>query len=255
MKIRIYARESSDDTNRAPPIGNQIAACREEIVHSQELFAGELKEPYVDDGWSGGAWNRPAFNQMLNDAKRHDFNVLVVWDRDRLARDTEQFLRLCRSLKEAGVKIWRLDKHRFMDLDTADERLTETIGAATDEYYRTKISEKTRRAFAFRKKKADELGVKIVWGRKPIPPELIAKAQELRDYGLSCRTIAAQLPPYITLSKKGARKEHRVSPSWVHYTTSKNRGEKTAPPATSEPPIAIAPNNNRTILEQEEVKK
>jgi hypothetical protein len=39
-----------------------------------------------------GDWKRPRMNQLVNDAKRHLFKIVIVWSQDRIARDTEQFL-------------------------------------------------------------------------------------------------------------------------------------------------------------------
>lgn len=47
---------------------------------------GEVVE-YVDDGYSGTNFNRPAFKQMIEDAKKGKIDVILVKDLSRLGRD------------------------------------------------------------------------------------------------------------------------------------------------------------------------
>ena len=42
---------------------------------------------FVDDGWSGGNFDRPAFQRMLEDVKRKKINCIIVKDLSRLGRN------------------------------------------------------------------------------------------------------------------------------------------------------------------------
>ena len=59
MKVALYARESSDDTRKAPPIEDQI--------ETGKMWAKENNYDvvivYADDGYSGGDWKRPNWNR------------------------------------------------------------------------------------------------------------------------------------------------------------------------------------------------
>ena len=46
----------------------------------------EIAREYCDQGVSGSKDSRPALNEMLEDAQRGKFRVLLVWRLDRLAR-------------------------------------------------------------------------------------------------------------------------------------------------------------------------
>ena len=58
----------------------------EEYIRKREDLAGEVVE-YVDDGYSGTRFDRPAFVRMIEDAKRKRFQTIIVKDLSRLGRD------------------------------------------------------------------------------------------------------------------------------------------------------------------------
>src|SRR3989338_5590110 len=102
MKFSIYARESEDDTSKAPSIESQIETGKAWIQENSY----NLVNIYKDNGFSGGDWKRLAWNQLVKDAKRHLFNAVWVWNQDRIARNTEQFLWFYRNLNNVKVKVY-----------------------------------------------------------------------------------------------------------------------------------------------------
>ena len=58
---------------------------------------------YDDSGFSGAKDDRPALNEMLQDANKGKFDVLCCWKIDRLARSTAHLLHILTQLKNAGV--------------------------------------------------------------------------------------------------------------------------------------------------------
>lgn len=182
MKVAIYARESTDDTRKAPPIEEQIARGREWARENNH----DLVMIYQDDGYSGGDWKRPAWLQSVKDAKRHAWAILWTWDQDRLARDTEQFLYYQRNLRQAGVQIYEQTAKAFIDMDTLGGRVKHQTMAQAAEIFRLVTSEKVKRAYESRKKEGRP------WGR-PAKSWDVDKAVELRRQGWGWRYIAKEL--------------------------------------------------------------
>lgn len=192
--ISIYARESSDDTSKAPPITEQIEAGKQWAAeHEHRVVA-----VYADNGYSGGDWKRPDWNQSVNDAKRHLYRILWTWNQDRLARDTEQFLWYYRQLDNAKARIFEGTSNDFIDMTTLGGRVKHTQLAAAAEIFRMVTSEKVKKAYERNKK----LGKP--WGRKKTPWD-IAKARELRAAGKGWREIAK----HVGVSYQTVRRELR----------------------------------------------
>lgn len=75
-------KNSKDESNS---IENQRTLLRE-FIESREEFDGEVFE-YVDDGYSGTNFNRPAFKRMIEDAKTGKIKTIITKDLSRFGRD------------------------------------------------------------------------------------------------------------------------------------------------------------------------
>ena len=186
MEVRyaIYGRESSDDTNKAPPIEEQIKRCKQYAEEQEFTFI----QSYEDNGFSGGNWKRPAWKQLVRDAKFHKFNMVIVWNQDRIARDTEQFLWFQRSLKEASVKLYSICDG-IINLDSVGDTAKHISIAMASEIFRKVTSEKVRRAYSSKVKEAEKKGTRIKWGRSPGKYN-INLMRQLKAEGLGFREIA-----------------------------------------------------------------
>lgn len=91
--VGIYARLSKyNDSNTltkphplqtSASIGNQVYLLTEYVKKE----GWSLTQVYQDDGYSGGHFQRPAFQQMIEDAKRGAINLIIVKDLSRFGRD------------------------------------------------------------------------------------------------------------------------------------------------------------------------
>ena len=92
MTIAIYLRLSEadgdlgiDGKDESNSIENQRMLLHH-YIEARDDLAGEIVE-YVDDGYSGTNFNRPAFKRMIEDAKKGKIQVIIVKDLSRLGRD------------------------------------------------------------------------------------------------------------------------------------------------------------------------
>ena len=92
-KTAIYIRLSDEDNNVdgiVKPESNSVAAQR--ILIRDYMQRNNFSTPadtleYVDDGFSGTNFQRPAFRRMMDDAKHGEIGCIIVKDFSRFGRD------------------------------------------------------------------------------------------------------------------------------------------------------------------------
>ena len=87
--IALYFRLSKQDKevlDESNSISNQRRLAMEYIRNDKELKKYPSKE-YVDDGYSGKNFSRPAVQKLFQDIKRGIIQILIIKDFSRLGRD------------------------------------------------------------------------------------------------------------------------------------------------------------------------
>jgi site-specific DNA recombinase len=69
-----------------------------EMKKHQDKHWGKVVDTYVDDGYSAGSTNRPAYQRMISDLKNGKINLLLVTDLSRLSRNISDFCDLYKQL-------------------------------------------------------------------------------------------------------------------------------------------------------------
>lgn len=84
FKVGIYIRLSRDDGNiESDSIISQRSLLNQYVKENDYIVVDE----YVDDGFSGTNFDRPAFIRMMNDIKIGKINMIITKDMSRLGRD------------------------------------------------------------------------------------------------------------------------------------------------------------------------
>jgi len=94
----------------------KIAALRQ----IAERRGWDVVEQYHDAGISGakGREGRPGLDQMLKDASRRKFDVIMAWAIDRLGRSLIDLLGTIQTLEACGVDLY-LDRQSIRELRNA----------------------------------------------------------------------------------------------------------------------------------------
>jgi DNA invertase Pin-like site-specific DNA recombinase len=111
LRTVIYTRYSSD-LQREASIEDQIRLCRQRI----EQEGWEYLHTYTDRAQSGASALRPAYQSLLEDARRGEFDVVVSEALDRLSRDQEDVAGLFKRLRFAGVRLFTLAEGEISEL-------------------------------------------------------------------------------------------------------------------------------------------
>jgi len=141
----------------------------------------QIVQEYVDHGFCGARARRPALDRMMEDARRHKFDVVMVWSCDRLARSTKHLLQVLDELNGFGIQF--LSQREAIDTDGALGRAIIVIVSAIAELERSLIVERVKAG----KRRAKLEGRRI--GRAPLQ---VNRALLLRDRerGLSLNQLA-----------------------------------------------------------------
>ncbi|MCL1845971.1 MAG: recombinase family protein [Defluviitaleaceae bacterium] len=232
--VALYARLSKEDRkeekngnsglDNSESIANQMALLNEYAGRENLRVVGE----YIDDGFSGGNYQRPGFESMIADIEEGKVNLVVTKDMSRLGRDyisTGHYIE--RYFPEMGVRYISLLDGIDTGADNSNNDIT-PFKAILNDLYAKDISKKIKAT----KHSKQEKGLFIGW-RAPygyiqskenknileIDPEVADNVRymfELAAQGKSVREIAtifnaAKIPTPATY-KRIKLSEERVSP-------------------------------------------
>jgi DNA invertase Pin-like site-specific DNA recombinase len=137
-----YARISTQEQN----IAAQVAA----------LTAAGCKRVFQEQA-SGGRWQRPELDRLLDHLRSGD--VLVVWKLDRLSRSLKDVLLLLEKIEKVGAMFKSLSE--AIDTTTAAGRMQMQMVATFAEFERAMLRERTLQGLAHAKQQGR------VGGRRP----------------------------------------------------------------------------------------
>ena len=88
-KVAIYIRLSKEDVDRGYDESESIKNQRTLLTEYVAKLGGEyeLVDFYIDQGYTGTNFNRPAFQQMIRDINLGKVNMVATKDLSRLGRD------------------------------------------------------------------------------------------------------------------------------------------------------------------------
>lgn len=111
MRAVIYARYSSD-LQREESIEDQVRLCRQRAANE----GWDVNHTYSDRALSGSSRFRPAYQDLLNDARARKFDIVVAEALDRLSRDQEDVANLFKTLTFAGIRLITLAEGEISEL-------------------------------------------------------------------------------------------------------------------------------------------
>jgi len=139
-RAALYARVSTDRQDREQTIDSQLAILTAWTREQGYRLADD--SIYTDRGFSGARLDRPALDQLRDDAQAGAFDVVAILTPDRLARKYAYQALVLDELRRAGVEVVFV-QHPVSD-DPNDQLLLQ-IQAAVAEYERAVLGERFRR--------------------------------------------------------------------------------------------------------------
>ena len=81
----LYIRLSKEDENEGPSEHKHQISLLRRFAHENKLT---VYDTYIDDGWSGTNFDRPAFKRMIADIETKAINMVITKDLSRLGATT-----------------------------------------------------------------------------------------------------------------------------------------------------------------------
>jgi DNA invertase Pin-like site-specific DNA recombinase len=172
-RVAIYARVSTLDQST----DSQLLDLRRYV---SERGWTSFKE-YVDEGISGTKDSRPALNELMDDARKRKFDMVLVWRFDRFARSTRHLINALEEFK--NLKIDFVSYQENIDTSSPLGSAIFTIISAVAQLERDIIAERVKAGL----RRAVANGKKL--GRPKLNVD-VEEVHRLRAQGLSLRDIA-----------------------------------------------------------------
>lgn len=138
--VVFYGRVSTEHEAQLAALENQMQWYEDQSKYHPNWT---VIKSYIDRGITGTqAKKRPAFMEMLNDAKYHKFDLIVTREVCRFARNTVDTLVITRQLKEIGIEVYFVEDNIWTMDNDGELRLTIMATLAQEESRKT--SERVR---------------------------------------------------------------------------------------------------------------
>lgn len=169
-KAAIYCRLSKEDKMKLQKEEES------ESIQNQKLLLTEyarkhgfsIYKEYIDDDYSGMDQERPAFCQLIQDAKQRRFQVLLCKSQSRFTRDLELVERYIHGLFPLwGIRF--IGVVDFADTDVKENKKARQINALINEWYCEDLSENIKSVFRVKMEQGQYLGAFSPYGYKKDP--------------------------------------------------------------------------------------
>jgi DNA invertase Pin-like site-specific DNA recombinase len=219
MKAALYARYSSDQQCDAS-IEDQLNLCQAYAAANGLTVA----DSYCDRALSGASLLRPGIQELLQDAQRGAFDIVIAEAMDRLSRDQEDVAGIFKRMRFAGVQIITLAEGEITELHVG---LKGTMNAL----FLKDLADKTRRGLRGRVEKG-KAGGGLCYGYRPVKRvdsngEAIRGDREIVEHEAEIvrrifSVFAAGVSPKAIVHK--LNREGIAGPSGKGWTPSTNHG-------------------------------
>lgn len=173
----------------------------------QENLDFELSETYVDDGYTGTNFERPAMKKMLEDIDKGLIDCVVVKDVSRFGRERiETGTYILKTFREKGIRFISInDNYDSLTAGSSERHLVMPIKTMTNDAFSMDISNKVRASQSIKREKGEFMGPYAPYGYMKDPenrnhliidPEAAVTVREIfakRISGMSANAIAKHL--------------------------------------------------------------
>lgn len=162
--VAYYLRVSTNRQEKEETIDSQRFEVEEKIKEDGNILGENCR--FEDDGWSGDLLARPALDAMRDSASKKEFEILYVWDRDRIARKYSYQELIMDEIQDLSIEI--IDLHSAPVRNMEDKILLGFKGLFA-EYEKAKIGERMRRGKLYKARSGVYMNLSAPYGYTYIP--------------------------------------------------------------------------------------
>lgn len=203
-KAVIYARYSSHN-QREESIEGQLRVCSDYAQRNGIKIIDE----YIDRAQSATTDRRPAFQKMIKDSRKRNFDLVLVYNLDRFARSRFDSAKYKAILKSNGVQLKSVTQ---AIPDGPDGIILESVMEGINEYYSANLARNVKRgmtenALSFRVNGQLPLGYRKgadgCYEIDPVEAEVVQEIFKMYAEGISKRAIIDRLNEDRKRTKSG----------------------------------------------------
>jgi DNA invertase Pin-like site-specific DNA recombinase len=189
--MRMNARHNGDAMSKRAALYLRVSTDKQTVENQRvglmaiaERRGWQIVTTYTDAGISGakGRKDRPGLHQMLKEAQRGTFDVVMAWAIDRLGRSLIDLLGTIQELETCGVDLFL--EQQSLDTTTPSGKLIFQIVGAFAEFERSMIRQRIHAGL----KRAVSQGKTL--GRPLNDPDALAKARRALSKGMGINRTA-----------------------------------------------------------------
>lgn len=168
--VGIYCRLSEEDRNKQNEIDDSrsIQNQKSMLISYAEKNNWKVYKIYSDDDYTGADRNRPAFNELIKDAKEKKFKIVLCKSQSRFTREMELVEHYLHDLfPQWGIRFVGLVDNA--DTENKGNKKARQINGLVNEWYLEDLSENIKEVLTDRRKKGYHIGAFAPYGYKKDP--------------------------------------------------------------------------------------
>ena len=169
-KAVIYARYSSDSQTEQS-IEGQLRVCQEYAMNQGVLIV----DTYIDRAMTGTNDNRAAFQKMLKDSSRKQWQYVIVYKLDRFSRNKFESVIHKKTLRDNGVTILSAMENLT---DSPEGRMMETVLEGFNQYFSEELTQKVNRGLKESWRKGNATGGQQIFGYDVVDKKYVINEYE-----------------------------------------------------------------------------
>lgn len=161
----LYARLSSEDLQDGTSVSIETQKkILEDYCKNNGII---IYNVYVDDGYTGTNFNRPAFKRLLRDCENKNFNMVIVKDLSRLGREhieTDNYIE--KYFPERNIRFVAIGDDYDSESKMQDLDFIVPMRNLFNQFYPADTSKKVRQAFRAKASRGEFIGAQAPFGYK-----------------------------------------------------------------------------------------